>query len=119
MSDPSDFVAQRTFLAPDDIRFKKEKARRAAPRVRLPQIPDGPCCDRCANWLRPEDADDFGECRLLVVVSEKATMGPERGTVFGIEQAMKQGEWGWEYLTTRGFFEGCSRYEAIEKERAA
>lgn len=119
MSHPSDPVAQVTFLGADDIQFKREKARKSAPRIRPPEIPDGPCCHRCANWARPDDADDFGTCRLLVFVEEKVTFGPERGTVFHIDQAMKQGEWGWDYLPTRGGFAGCSLYRIDEGSQTA
>lgn len=119
MKHPSDVTAQMTFLTEDEKRFRREKERKRRPKVVLPDLPDGPCCARCRRWRNDGDADDYGICLSLVVVSERIRMGPERGTVFSAKDAMQQYEWPWEYLSTRGFFAGCSQYEEAGKEEAA
>lgn len=109
---PSDAVAQKTFLGPDDKRFLSDKKRRRAPKIELPAIPDGPCCARCANWEAP-DEDGFGQCREVVIVEDgyadtrRAITRTEARSLF---------LFGGDPLRTRGFFAGCRLFVAgVEK----
>jgi hypothetical protein len=120
MTHPSDLIAQKTFLGPDEIAFQKAQKRKRSPKVQLPKVlPGGPCCARCQNWIAPEESDDFGACTSLTVVTEKVSFGPERGSIFSTDQAMKQSDWAWESMATRGFFAGCSLFRSNGLEGAA
>lgn len=113
-SHPSDISAQRSFLGEDDIRFKKERKRKSAPKPELPAMPDGPCCGRCAFWERPTGDDAFGQCREIVAEFE----GPsDRRRVLTRDEAAKQFMLGVEPLRTRDFAPACSRY--AERREAA
>lgn len=110
MSHPSDRSAQITFMGKDDIQFQKAQKRKRAPKDPTPNVPDGHCCLRCANWRPDVDPNDFGACVALVFVETKVPMGPERGTVFSLEQAMQQDEWAFDYLPTKPYMVGCSLF---------
>lgn len=116
---PSDFIAQTTFINPDEQQFRKAKERKRRPKVVLPDLPDGPCCFRCRNWHPPGSHDDFGVCRLLAVITERVPMGAERGTVISVEQGVREPWIPWDYLPTRGFFGACSLFDRKEARDAA
>ena len=112
----SDISAQMTFLGEDDKRFRREQERRRRPRDKLPNVPDGPCCLRCRHWQEPGSHDDFGVCTMLAFVTVKVGIGPERGTIVSVDEAMQQDEYGFEYLPTRGFLAGCSLYRVSARD---
>lgn len=119
MADPTDLIVQATFMGEDDKRFAKEKTRRAAPKVVEPLVPAGPCCLRCANWKPPAKHDDFGVCLVLAAVQERSTFGPERGTIVAVEHALTQVDWSWNYLPTKPYLVGCSRYHEAAEGKVA
>lgn len=102
----SDATARMTFLA--------EKKRKRAPRDPLPAIPDGPCCFRCRNWHPPGKQDDFGRCRVAVVVREREPGGPEKGTLMPHKEATERMLMGWDFMSVRGFAPACSQYRSKE-----
>lgn len=111
---PSDVSAQRSFLGEDDIRFRRERKRKRAPKQDLPSMPDGPCCGRCRSWERPDAGDDFGQCREVVVQLD----GPaDKRRVMTREEAAALFELGVDPLRTRDFAPACSRY--AERREAA
>lgn len=115
MSHPSDATAQKTFLGEDDRRFLAEKKRKRAPKAALPDIPDGPCCARCANWY-PPDEDGFGQCREVVIVEDGHA---DTRRAMTREEARSLFLFGGDPLRTRGFFEGCRLFAAKEERGVA
>ena len=113
----TDDVVQATFLGADDIAFKREQARKRAPKQQLPtEIPAGPCCARCRHWDRPDDLDEFGQCGFLNVI----VGGPEKGFVVSqFEANQRDVPPPIEPLTTRYWFAACGGYRPAESEAAA
>ena len=115
----TDEVIQATFLTADDIQFKREQARKRAPKQQLPeQLPDGPCCGRCEHWSAPAigDEDGFGACAFLHVI----TGGSERGIVVSdFEARQRATPPPLEPLAIRGFAAPCGAYRSIEREAIA
>lgn len=119
MPDPTDLIIQATFMSEDDKRFAKERGRKSTPKPTVPVLPDGPCCARCEHWKAPGSHDEFGTCLMLATVGERTTFGPERGTIVAVELALQQVDWAWDYLATKPYLAGCSRFSAAQKDEAA
>lgn len=117
-SHPSDLTAQMSFLSVDDKRFREDRKRRRRKPDPLPDVPDGPCCLRCRNWRPPGPHDDFGECRVLQVLLDRAPGSAEKGTIVSVEEAIER-YYGTprEDLRTRAFFAGCSRYVDVARTK--
>jgi len=112
---PSDLSAQTAFIGKtvDDFRWKKEKRRKFARKVEIDETIDSPCCVRCRNWQAPETDDEFGNCQKLITIMANAPGSPERGYTAGIEDALANPTWVWQFMRTRPSFAACSRYNAI------
>lgn len=113
---PSDITAQKTFLGPDDIAFRNHQKRKRAPKDALPSIPDGPCCARCANWQRPDNGDEFGMCREVVV---DMSVGTDVRRFVTRKEAREQFVIWTDPMATRGFFAACSLFRRNVAEGAA
>lgn len=113
----TDEVVQATFLGADDIAFRREQARKRAPKQPLPtEIPATPCCARCRFWERPEDLDDFGQCGFLNVI----VGGPEKGILVSrFEADQREVAPPLEPLGTRYWFAACGGYRPQETEAVA
>lgn len=88
-------------------------------KIRNVRGPDEPlpdhCCATCRHWRKPfdADADPFGSCRAVGMVSKRSPRGPDVGTAITVDQLNRMTYPPiWEPMRTREWFASCSEYAA-------